>query len=137
MPDGPLGDQKIVIRYLDGRILKGYTHDFFPNKENFHITLEDDPSKKPLPVEVSHLKAVFYVKDFIGNKDYNEKKDFSGAALYGKKIAVKFKDGETLSGTTQSYLPDRKGFFMFPVDPKSNNIRIFVVNSSIKEVHFV
>ncbi len=32
---------KIVVRFGDGRTLKGYTQDFFPNKTLFHIYPSD------------------------------------------------------------------------------------------------
>ncbi|MCL4475041.1 MAG: hypothetical protein M1508_02270 [Nitrospirae bacterium] len=28
---------KIVIRYADGRLIKGYTNDFSPKKSSFHL----------------------------------------------------------------------------------------------------
>jgi hypothetical protein len=47
---------------------------------------------------------------------------------------VRFKDGELLCGYSLSYSPDRDGFFMFPADPGSNNIRIYVITGSTVEV---
>ena len=38
--------------------------------------------------------------------------------------------------TTQGYQPDRPGFFVVPVDPKSNNDRCFVVMAAVKAVRF-
>ena len=64
---------KIVIHHLDGRLEKGVTTDFFPNKETFHIT-QTAPGSKPAEVRVSDLKAIFFVKDFGGNPNYNNKK---------------------------------------------------------------
>ena len=28
---------KVVARYIDGRVIKGFTQDFFPNKDSFHL----------------------------------------------------------------------------------------------------
>ena len=28
---------KVVVRYADGQVIKGYTQDFFPNKDRFHL----------------------------------------------------------------------------------------------------
>ena len=29
---------KVVVRFTDGRVLKGTTADFFPNKDTFHVS---------------------------------------------------------------------------------------------------
>jgi hypothetical protein len=47
---------------------------------------------------------------------------------------VRFKDGELLCGYSLTYSVDREGFFMFPADPKSNNIRIYVLVGATTEV---
>jgi hypothetical protein len=49
---------------------------------------------------------------------------------------VKFVDGEVMVGSTSlSYDPKKKGFFIIPADPKSNNMRVFVVSSTVKSVY--
>jgi hypothetical protein len=130
---------KIVVRYLDGRIIKGFTSDFMPNKEFLHLfPLDAAPNSKPLHVNVPVLKAVFFVKDFQGNSQYQEKKEFETAKpIMGRKIKVIFKDGELLIGTTQGYHPGRSGFFVFPADQMSNNDRCYVVSSATKGVWLI
>jgi hypothetical protein len=130
---------KIVVRYLDGRVLKGYTNNFMPNKDVFHIIPVDAPAgSKPLDVSVNGLKAVFFVKDLTGNKEYQEKKTFDTAkAAVGKKIKVVFKDGEEMIGTTQGYQPGRPGFFIFPADSQSNQDRAFVYSAATREISFI
>lgn len=54
--------------------------------------------------------------------------------LRGMKIKVKFADGELIRGTTTGYNKKRKGFFLFPVDPQSNNERIYVVADAVHDV---
>ena len=130
---------KIVVRYQDGRMSKGYTSNFMPNKDIFHLLPLDAPAgSKPLDVYVNVLKAVFFVKDFNGDSQYQEKKTFGTAKpVVGKKIRVVFKDGEELVGTTQGYQPGRPGFFVFPADPGSNMDRVFVFSAATREVSFV
>jgi len=53
---------KIVARYSDGRVLKGYTHDFFPNKSVFH--LKSIFGGKVVEVHLKDLKAVFFCEGF-------------------------------------------------------------------------
>jgi hypothetical protein len=127
---------KIIVRFQDGRILKGTTVDFMPNKYLFHIMpLDAPPGQKPQEITVRELKAVFFVRDYDGNAQYKERKEFShDRPAAGRKIKVVFKDEELLVGTTQGYQPDRPGFFVFPADTQSNNERCYVVSSAVKEV---
>jgi hypothetical protein len=45
-----------------------------------------------------------------------------------------FTDGETMWGTIGEGNEEGPGFFFFPVDDEDNNIRIFVIRSSLKEL---
>ena len=125
---------KIVVHFMDGTVKKGFATDFDKEAEKFH--LKDKDTQEPHEVEISTLKAVFFVKDFEGNPDYQERHDFDRAGL-GKKIRVIFRDGEMIVGYTTGYSPDRPRFFLFPADPHSNNERIFVVTASTQSVEFL
>ena len=103
------------------------------------MTLLDQPAhQKASEVLLANLKAVFFVKDFVGNKNHERFQGFppNKEGAYGKKTVVKCKDGETLYGFTESYAPNRTGFFLFPCDPGSNNIKIFVVQTFVAKVEF-
>ncbi len=130
---------KIVVRYQDGRVLKGRTGDFLPTKPVFHLTLLDAaPDAKPLEVQMAEVKAVFFVKDFVGDAQRKKVQDFqAGKPVVGRKIRVTFQDGETLVGTTQGYDPTRAGFFVTPADADSNNERCFVVTRATRQVSFL
>ena len=124
---------KVVARFKDGTILKGKTNDFFPNKTSFHVETLNGETEA---IDVEQLKALFLVKDFEGNKDYDEEfnDQVSGA---GRKIKVTFSDGEIITGYTLGYSPNRQGFYMTPADLKSNNVRIFVIKSATEKIEFV
>jgi hypothetical protein len=67
---GPMIQNKIVVRYQDGRIRKGQTGDFLPTKPVFHLTPADAAADtKPVEVQVAEVKAIFFVKDFAGNPE--------------------------------------------------------------------
>lgn len=127
---------KVVVRYSDGRVIKGYTYDFFPNKAQFHFhQFEAERMGEGLEIQVKDLKSIFFVKDFEGDSSHDEQKEFSAAQKYqGRKVEVQFADGEVLTGTTMGYAPDRAGFFLAPADPLSNNVRVFVVNAAVRQV---
>ena len=123
----------VVVRFKDGSVLKGTTSDFFPNKTQFHLTGLDEQTNV---VEVSHAKAIFFVKDFAGDKSRQDAYDLAMAGA-GRKMRVQFLDNEVIVGHTLGYSPDRQGFFMVPADPGSNNERIFVVKAATKNIQFL
>ncbi|HTM58326.1 MAG TPA: hypothetical protein VL123_07910 [Candidatus Udaeobacter sp.] len=125
---------KAVAHYLNGKVLKGTTQDFFPNRPMFHMTPQSGP---PVEVRCRDLKAVFFVRDLAGNNKRRDLRGFVTAPAetqHGKKIAVRFKDGELLCGYTLTYTPDRDGFFVFPADVESNNQRIYVLTAAANEI---
>jgi len=84
---------------------------------------------------VRDLKAVVIVRDFSGDPNYQEWKNFSkGTRIVGKLLEVTFKDDEVIVGSSLRYDPDRPGFFISPADPKGNNLRVFVVSQGISKV---
>ncbi len=127
---------KVVARYTNGTVVKGFTQDFSPNKDRFHLIPVGKRSGGTIEVYVNRLKAIFVVRDFIGNTQYKERKAFDkGENSSGLKLEVTFKDGEVMVGSTLlSYDPKRQGFFIVPADPMGNNTRIFVVSSAVKSV---
>lgn len=130
---------KVVIRYANGKIDKGFTNDFFPNKPKFHLhLLSSGPAEEGLDIFIKDLKAVFFVHNFDGNPQYNERKEFiEGQMSFGRKVEVTFGDGEMLVGTTMGYDPTRPGFFITPVDPMSNNIKVFVVSTAVRKFRYL
>ena len=128
-----MAQNKVVAQYVDGTLVKGETRDFSPNKDTFHMQQQDN---EILTIHMEKLKAVFFVKDYEGNKDYNETYE-DIIAGGGKKIRVKFSDGETMIGYAQVFMPKRIGFFIIPADKESNNERIFILNSATESVRFL
>ena len=126
---------RVVARFADGRVVKGTTQDFSVSRDSFHV-IPPDVGATPIRVNVPALKAVFFVKDHTGDKDYNEKKAFE-KLVPGRKLQVTFRDGEVLVGSSTAYDAARPGFFMTPADPKSNNDRIFVVMKAVRAVAFI
>lgn len=134
---------KVVARFKDGSIMKGNTNDFSPLKQHFHLEVIGGQvidvkvaNLKALEIQLRELKAAFFVKDFEGNKTYDEE---YGDMLVGagRRVQVTFADGEVIIGFALSYSPDRIGFFLVPADKKSNNERIYVITASTKRVEFL
>ena len=139
LPPAEVEQGRIVARYADGKLLKGYSRDFYPNKSRFHLfPAGAGPSEEPIEVRIKGLKAVFFVRDFGGDPSYQERKQFAeGERPPGRRVEVTFKDREVLVGTTLGYDPRRPGFFFIPVDPKSNNLKVFAVAAAVTSVRFL
>ncbi len=58
---------KVVARYVNGKRVKGFSQDFFPNKDRFYVYPAAKPSGEATEVLVKELKAVFFVQDFVGH----------------------------------------------------------------------
>jgi hypothetical protein len=128
---------RVVVRYRDGRRLKGFTWDFLPTKEIFHVADEKD-EKKISEISIRDLKAVFFVKTFEGNRERQPGytlEDFRKVA--GLKLKVTFLDGEVLYGTTNAYAPGRKAFFLLPADKTGNNDRVYVFAEATQGIESV
>ena len=123
---------KVVVHYRDGKIVKGYTYDFSPNKYIFHVVDANDKDRVT-EISTSQLKALFFVKTFEGNKNHPDPGHFSMEQFKnspGLKVKVTFFDHEVMYGSTHGYAPNRKGFFISPANKEINNDRVFVVKDS-------
>ncbi len=129
-------ENKVVVHMKDGAIHKGLTQDFDAGRESFHL-LPAEGGGVPLKVPVEEMKALFYVKSWMGNRDFVARQQFDDARRSGRKAILTFEDGETMWGTIPDSSEEGRGFFFFPVDDEDNNIRIFVVRSSLKEMQLV
>jgi len=131
----PLGEaamatNKVVVRFKNNSVLKGKTNNFFPNKSFFHL---EQLNNEVVEIHLEQLKAIFFVKDFEGDKGHVHAYNDSVAGG-GRKIKIQFLDGETVVGFTTGYSPDRQGFYMVPADLKGNNERIFIVKSATAKI---
>jgi hypothetical protein len=124
---------RIVVKLKNQTILKGKTNDFFPNRYKFHLELMDGTITE---IIVEDMKAIFFVKDFDGDKSHKDSYNDS-ISNAGVKTKVRFLDGEIIYGYTLGYSPDRQGFYLTPADLGGNNDRIFIVKSATENVQLV
>lgn len=124
-------EQKIVVHTKDGRIYKGVTQDFAPDAEAFYF-LPAEGGGMPLRFRIDDLKALFWVRDYFGNRDFVARREFDPERS-GRQAIVSFEDGEEIWGTLDG--PEEgAGFYLVPADRRDNNVRIFVVRSALKEL---
>ncbi|MGH9372254.1 MAG: DUF6982 domain-containing protein [Vicinamibacterales bacterium] len=128
---------RLVVRYMDGRTLKGFSHDFHPSRPHFHLTpLIGGITHQPVLVPMPRLKAVFFVRDFSGDSGYVDRKSFV-EQVAGRRIEITFLDDEVMLGATLSYRPDGTGFFVSPADTNGNNLRVFVLPAAVRHIRYI
>jgi len=133
--------KKVVVKYQNGEIIKGWVEDFRPDRDTFILyPLIEYSEEERIEINFDPLKAVFFVKDFIGDKNYKKVRTFDvefKITPSQRKLIVNFKDGENLYGTSHDYGRHKVGFFVYPVDQKDNSDRIFVVHSAVESIRLM
>jgi hypothetical protein len=126
--------KRMVVRYADGRVAKGFSNDFYPTKDGFQLI--DRFTDESSFVRLADLKAVFFVKSFDTDGLIRMRDDIERVGL-GRKLRVRFLDGEEILGFSTTYSPDRKAFVLFPGDPDSNHEKVVIVTSATESVEWV
>jgi hypothetical protein len=128
---------KVVVGFLHGGRTKGYVCDFSSLESSFNLLPQEDPLQaQGIKVAMKDLKAVFFVWEFAGKPESDDSLH-AGAPMGGRTIEVTFTDGEKIVGRAEGYSSQRIGFFIYPANPKGNNIRIFVVTNNTRQVKLV
>lgn len=126
-----MASNMVVARFLDGRVVKGSSLDIDPSRPIFHVRKPEGGTEQ---IALTQLKALFFVRSLAGDWSRGEKLELDPADSRARgsfPIAMRFPDGETIVGLTISYPPARPYFWVVPVDPGSNNIRILVNKAAI------
>jgi len=138
------GSAKLVAHFKDGQVMKGFSRDFDPGRESFHLVRREGDVASSQEVRLEDLKALFHVRTW-GRKDRHQEsgRGFPADARPARpkpslvKTVLEFYDGETIFGYSFDYDPNRRGFYVVPADPADNNRKIYVVNSSLVNIQFL
>jgi hypothetical protein len=129
-------EQKIVVNMRGGAVHKGVTHDFSPKQDSFHV-LPAEGGGVPVRVQMQDMKAMFWVRDYLGNREFVARREFNpDRAGEGRRAIVTFADGETMWGTVTEDDPELPGFFFVPSDERDNNLKVFVIRKSLKDLRW-
>ena len=140
-PSPSAAANRVVVALLDGRRLKGFVYNFAMGCIDLNVFPSPNADRKVAAtlVEVAACKAIFFVKSHEGSKEGRAAEREASAnpkkrAPRGTKIRIIFSDGEEMVACTESYSPNRQGFWIYPLDARSNNLRVFIVNANVKQV---
>ncbi|MDD5154693.1 MAG: ATPase, T2SS/T4P/T4SS family [Desulfovibrionales bacterium] len=126
---------KVVVRFLDGRMIKGRCLSF--NQQNPVIKVESIDRSSSCDLKWDDLKAVFFVREFEGlarPADDSVQLQASSVSSVGRHVQVEFVDGEVIQGYAEALKTGLRGFFISPLNRRDNNLRIFVPKTAIKNV---
>lgn len=130
----PHGWKRLVVHFLDGRLLKGFNADFAAQKNEVHVWMvPNGPEAARITVPLARLKALFFVQEFESCLEHRPAVETS--AEQGRRVTVTFLDGEVLEGNTPAYSPKASGFFVTPLEG-TENLRVFVPSGALRHVSF-
>jgi len=123
---------KVIVRSRDGTLFRGFSKSDLIGDKVQLVDAKGNAQEFPL----ADLKAVFFVRDFEGNRDYREvrffRKEGSAGWLW---VEVVFTDGEIMEGRMRNNLSllDPRGVYLWLSDEGANNEVVFVVRSAVRE----
>lgn len=128
-------DEKVIIRFQDGRVLKAYGDSFLPWEEEI---LVKDALEQMVHVRLSDVKLIGFVKEFEsdGAATHKPSPPLQYMAVPGRRVLLTFRDGERMVGVTSLDTPPKQGFFVTPLNPNSNNTRVYVNPGALTSFRF-
>jgi hypothetical protein len=138
--------KKVIVRRFSGDTLPGYLpHDGFVRNGSLDLL---DLSGRILPLPLSDIKTVSYVRDFNLADTQNPERLTRRAFLArprteGLWLRLTFRTGDLLEGlaptdrTLLDALADDAGLFLTPPDTRSNTQRLYVPRAAITELQLL
>jgi hypothetical protein len=111
-----------VVHLLDGQVLRGTLTD--ADLEAPELELDSGNPGALEQVATATIKAIFFMLA------PGELPPVAG----GKRVRVTFRDGRQVAGFSDDYREERVGFFMVPVETRTNTARIWVYEAAVKQV---
>ncbi len=115
------GDHRIVLHTLEGQVLRG-------SLANADLCDPELPLIQPngavARVPADHVKAIFFMLT-PGDRP---------PAAAGTRVRVTFGDGRQVSGLSPDYAPDSPGFFVLPLDVRTNTARVWVYRAAARQI---
>ena len=116
---------QVVVKFLNGRSLKGRIEQFDP--QTGKVVLESSEGRTE--AVLADLKAIFFLRepDTLPVKEEALKPG-------GTRVKILFADGEELAGYTYALKLQEAGFFLFPISKTDNNERIYVIRKNAIQI---
>jgi hypothetical protein len=115
------GEHRVVLHTVEGQVLRGSLADV--DLVGAEVPLLQ-PGGELLHIPASRTKAVFFM---LGPGE-------SAPAARGTKVRVTFSDGRQVAGMSPDYAPGAPGFFLVPLDSRTNTGRIWIYRDATRQV---
>ena len=126
--------KKVIIRKMDRDTIQGYvgSGEFLAGGK-FEIL---NMAGNVVQIELSHIKGVYFVRDFADSSSLSRKTFASRPRVEGLWVRLRFRDAEILEALMPNDLAQLRpeGFFLNPPDMRGNVQRIFVPRSALAEM---
>jgi len=115
------GDHRIVLHTVEGQVLRGS----IANADLSDLDLPlIQPSGAVARIPAEQVKAIFFMLS-AGERPL---------AAAGTRMRVTFGDGRQISGLSPDYSPDSVGFFVLPLDGRTNTARVWVYRAAVRQI---
>jgi hypothetical protein len=115
------GEHRVVLHTVEGQVMRGML-------ANADLADAELPLLQPngavARVPATHLKAVFFMLP-AGERP---------PAAAGTRVRVTFGDGRQVAGLSPEYAPESAGFFVLPVDTRTNTARVWVYRGAVQHI---
>lgn len=115
------GEHRIVLHTVDGQVMRGAIANADLDDPELPLI---QPNGAVARVPASHVKAVFFM---LGTGE-------RPLAASGTRVRVTFGDGRQVSGLSPDYSEATAGFFVLPVDGRTNTARVWVYRAAARQV---
>ena len=126
--------KKVVVRFLDRRVLRGYLN---PGKLGETETLELlTPEGEQRNFAVKEVRSIYFVREFADDFEPERKAFLSRPKLDGLWVRLKFRDEDTIEGVVPNDLLSLldRGVQITPPDLHGITLRIFIPRTALTEM---
>ena len=126
--------KKVVVRFLDRRVQRGYLN---PSKLGDAETLELlTPEGEYQNLAVKEVRSIYFVRDFDSEFEPERKAFLSRPKLDGLWVRLKFRDEDTIEGVVPNDLLSLldRGVQITPPDLHGATLRIFIPRAALMEM---
>jgi hypothetical protein len=127
---------RVVARYADGRLLRGFCRDFLPSSGAVEVwALPDAPQQARIKIPVHFLEAL----EFLDEPADNSARTGALALeeIRSGRLIITLHDGTLLMGALESHQSE-VGFFLAPLEPPNQAVRrTFVFAHAVKRAEWL
>jgi len=115
------GEHRVVLHTVEGQVLRGSLANADLRDPELPL-LQPNGAVARIPAE--HVKAVFFMLP-SGERP---------PAAAGTRVRIVFADGRQVSGLSPDYSADSPGFFVLPLDSRTNTARVWVYRANVGQI---